>query len=1854
MKETPPSGRVMSLFVVWTMVFSALVVVGTIQSTTNAKAATQCSQSNVIIGSDWTVIGTADELCEGTIYTMTGNLIVNGKLELRNGGIVFAPTVTHQYSVQVSGTLVLNHSIITVTDQSLNPSLKLPFNILQNGHLSMIEDSALAFPGWLNTTAGGTTTSITMDHSDIRRAAVGTGSDAFAPVMTFDDARVRLYDSAIQDLYSGTADSRRNITLGGNTNFLAINTYLGLNFDNENGSASTHNSLMVGGTSKAYLLWPTLADTCSPPCSDAVDTSSGTEAYIYRRVNVTVIDKNGAPIGGATIGVTYSGTTTAATYMDNPPGFARPSADVLTYLGETGNWGTTNPAGVASLPLISDKIDNTGVHFWGNYNVSSTSPAPTVTEQISLAHWPVADIAFNFMDVTLQLTTQQMPLPDLTPVSVTFDPTNMLEDRTMVDVTVKVSNTGPGAAINVNVSVYFNSEAPGGLIHSEIIPFIDRTTTITLNPFTWTPPANSGGNNLIIVWTDKQLRVVELREDNNRISYPVYVTPLGADLATAVGAMTGFVANPVDLVASVSNQGDRVASGVSVSFYLGSLGNLLGTNNSVHDITVGNTTQVTFTWTPTSEGIYQIYAQARSNIQERLPYNITNNIDNNTLAVTPSPNPTAYSDEIGLVDPYPNNNTAVDLYATVRNIGQAGIGQLFSVKFSIDGAAISTEQTPSPTLGVGDQVVVQSSPWQAVGCGFHTLQVDVDSTNVIQEGRIFEADNKVTRTIQVFGDRAPLTYSTDVTLQYLPVAQSIIITGHMIVENGSVVVTQPQEACGQVYIKIMNGGSLTLVNSTITATDDNNWPLVIYVGGTPGSRFEAIDSKILLNTYNGDGILEVGPGGIINLTDTIVDGDISAHGQSATFNRVMFKGERLHTYTTSTTNPTRIWDPVFVGTDYIALRSDDQVASTLDVDLRNATLGSVLTQQLVFGGHQWAEITNVTTTQMTRWWEGAITQKAKVTRCWWLTVEAVDGTGAPLKPEANAFIDVTRQNTQTLGFDPIVPTPILYDTVWGPLNNTWPPIVPKGVMLLKAPAEDRFADIRKQWTNATYKVTGSATINGTPYDPDTDVVGFVNQSMTLRIRFSALTPDLVPLGISFSSIAFGAGSSQPLNVPVDIFASVENKGRISQSGIKVDFFFTDVKSLALNPGYMDYLPSTYAGFFIGSDVISIDADGTAIAHKTWNQPAGTSANSFTISVVVDPPIVRPTDGGAIRETDETNNILETSVAVFPWPDLHLAITQIQVGRAVKGSPTAIAVTVTNFNGTNSATGARVELRVDGSLGLTAQSAAFDVARGDSALTEVIWTPPSAGNHTLSFYANVTGIETNRDYHQTDNTATMTIQVNAPPDLLLIQSEYLHYPPSYYNMTQGSILVLGQTPYSGVKIYNAGSTPATSTTLGAYLNSNLLVAVSGINVSADGNHTVTLTIPWSNALSNAFWFNITLFADSTNAVVEDNENNNMVNITVHVVLPQGTVEIAAPTAGTKFVPGDTIIATGRVASGNVGLVGIPLTAELLDSNNNVLASLSDTSSVDGGYYTFQFSTTGRSDGDYTIRISSTQTTIQPSSVTVSIKGTPVFTIFGLPLWLFLLIIIIIIVVVVGIVLYTRSVGLGKMVECGECGAFIPEDSTKCPKCGVEFEKDMAKCSNCQAWIPLDVKECPECHVKFATGEIEMADYEQKMRAQYDVVKAKFREEAEKELGAAMSDQEFEDWWRKQPTFMTFEDWLREEEEMRKMGSKACPTCGTLNSVTATVCHKCGTLMKKEEGRKPARPPQRGGGEAPRRETARPTETTQAAEPRPTEPIPKKVVVKKPIAPTVIQKKVVVKKPVEEGKEGEEGTSGEEQI
>ncbi len=147
----------------------------------------------------------------------------------------------------------------------------------------------------------------------------------------------------------------------------------------------------------------------------------------------------------------------------------------------------------------------------------------------------------------------------------------------------------------------------------------------------------------------------------------------------------------------------------------------------------------------------------------------------------------------------------------------------------------------------------------------------------------------------------------------------------------------------------------------------------------------------------------------------------------------------------------------------------------------------------------------------------------------------------------------------------------------------------------------------------------------------------------------------------------------------------------------------------------------------------------------------------------------------------------------------------------------------------------------------------------------------------------------------------------------------------------------------------------------------------------------------------------------------------------------------------------------------------------------------------------------------------------------------------PWWVYALILAIVVAIIVGFSGYLYKYGLGKMVECGECGALIPESSKKCPKCSTEFEVGTAKCSECGAWIPSSSTSCPDCGAKFVTQAIEEEEdaYVKKMREQYEAFANTYKDEAKSVLGKKYSDAKFHDWWKKQPTYVSFEDWLSEE-------------------------------------------------------------------------------------------------------------------
>jgi ribosomal protein L40E len=390
-------------------------------------------------------------------------------------------------------------------------------------------------------------------------------------------------------------------------------------------------------------------------------------------------------------------------------------------------------------------------------------------------------------------------------------------------------------------------------------------------------------------------------------------------------------------------------------------------------------------------------------------------------------------------------------------------------------------------------------------------------------------------------------------------------------------------------------------------------------------------------------------------------------------------------------------------------------------------------------------------------------------------------------------------------------------------------------------------------------------------------------------------------------------------------------------------------------------------------------------------------------------------------------------------------------------------------------------------------------------------------------------------------------------------------------------------------------------------------------------------------------------DCNGSYYEKNETNNYVEIEFEVT--QLVVDITV-TTGAEYEADDTMVVTVSIVYAGTqtpvkSLRGVSVELVPPDGEDAVVWSEGlYTNSVGVVGFELRVPATAES-GTYTVVCHVVGLT-ETGSASVEIIGT--VSGGGIPLLVWIVVIAAIAAVVIGFTAYTYIYGLGKLVECGECGEFIPAASKRCPKCGVEFEAGTMKCSECGAWVPAESTECPNCGVKFVGEELGEEDYLEKMRKEYDEMASKYRELAKAELGKKFSDKAFEQWWMAQPSYISFDDWLAKEEEKRKETPVACPVCGTLNPKEATVCNKCGTVFAAAatapvERRPPQTPP--GGGGMP---AQAPPAQQPSAEPA-QQPAAPRMVIRRPIDRKVVPKKVI-KTPL--GGQGEGDTqNGENQ-
>src|SRR3989475_6447807 len=210
------------------------------------------------------------------------------------------------------------------------------------------------------------------------------------------------------------------------------------------------------------------------------------------------------------------------------------------------------------------------------------------------------------------------------------------------------------------------------------------------------------------------------------------------------------------------------------------------------------------------------------------------------------------------------------------------------------------------------------------------------------------------------------------------VSSCLEISGSISITDGGLYVDQGSAGNSRAYVKILSGGQLTLVNSTVWSND----PLAFYVSNG-GTLVAKRGSALTLKAQNSPGMLrEEGPTSSVAISDSTIDANVTLFGGSATLVRDSFLGPGLWIDTVQTTH---LWDATLTGVTTLAFLTDDGNANTVDLDIRNTTFNQVQTSQLVFSGTQNVQLTSVQTFDPSgSWWVGMITGGAQRRRDWWL------------------------------------------------------------------------------------------------------------------------------------------------------------------------------------------------------------------------------------------------------------------------------------------------------------------------------------------------------------------------------------------------------------------------------------------------------------------------------------------------------------------------------------------------------------------------------------------------------------------------------------------------------------------------------------------------------------------------------------------------------------------------------------------------------------------------------------------------------------------------------------------------------
>ncbi|WP_168169243.1 CARDB domain-containing protein [Thermococcus sp. 5-4] len=404
-----------------------------------------------------------------------------------------------------------------------------------------------------------------------------------------------------------------------------------------------------------------------------------------------------------------------------------------------------------------------GGNFWANSTGTGFSQNCTDADQDGICDVPYQIDGNNTDYLPLAVPPN---LPDLTVSNlsaVLVDPT-----RNVYNVTITVENVGTRDAGPFNVTLLEN----GTEIWDTTVTGLATGESITLN-FTWTPA--QGVYNLTAMADPGYPNdsVIESNESNNERHVTVTVGPeLRADLIVTNISTPGtiYAGDTVQINATVANDGTYSAGPFNVT--LTANGTVIDTV-LVSGLGAGSDIGVTFSWTPSTPGTYNLTVIADSS--------------DSVLELDESDN--ALSTEVRVIERLPDllitgmaapalpqNGSPVTVNVTVFNNGTLD-SPSFNVSLYVNSSLVGTQSVAG--LNVGDYVTLHFN-WTPALPGLYNLTAVADPENSVRE--YVETNNEHSIWVQVV--KAPI-YKPDLTVTriYLPPE---LVRGELAVINATV------------------------------------------------------------------------------------------------------------------------------------------------------------------------------------------------------------------------------------------------------------------------------------------------------------------------------------------------------------------------------------------------------------------------------------------------------------------------------------------------------------------------------------------------------------------------------------------------------------------------------------------------------------------------------------------------------------------------------------------------------------------------------------------------------------------------------------------------------------------------------------------------------------------------------------------------------------------------------------------------------------------------------------------------------------------------------------------------------------